>query len=153
VHAAAKSQGTGYGHIYHVFLPKGVDHCMDEGPCYSPDNLGSFAFCAYHFTVTFADIGHVYYTVQPFQQVPECEVPTGTPNGQLADSTFNALSHELFETISDPDIFTGFRAVNSNLGEIGDLCEGFVFIFPLNGKNYAVQAEYSDTYEACATTP
>ena len=63
VHAAAKIAGTGYTHIYHVFIPKGVDTCMDEGPCYSPDNGNSFVFCAYHFTVKFADLASkVYYT-------------------------------------------------------------------------------------------
>lgn len=154
VHTVAKAHGAGYGRVYHLFLPPGVDTCMDEGPCYSPDFAPSFVFCAYHFTVTFADIGNTYYTVEPFQNVPGCQLPTGTPNGQLIDSTNNVLSHELFETISDPDIFTGYRAVNSSFGEIGDLCVGFFFSpVTLGLHKYALQAEYSDKYEACATTP
>jgi hypothetical protein len=63
----------------------------------------TFAFCAYHSSVQFKDIGHVLYGVEPFQDVPGCSVRPGTPNGQLVDSTNNSLSHELFETISDPD--------------------------------------------------
>jgi hypothetical protein len=60
VHAAAKVHGTGYGHIYHVFLPKGEDTCFDlTNICYSPDNLPSFFFCAYHGSLDFNDIGHV----------------------------------------------------------------------------------------------
>lgn len=155
VHKAATMSGSGYGHIYHVFLPKGVDHCFDEGPCYSPDNFGTFAFCAYHFTVHFADIGNVYYSVEPFQNTPGCQVPTGTPNGQLVDSTDNVLSHETFETITDPDIITGFRSLNNPFGpfEIGDECAFIVIPVTLTTRHYAIQGEYSNKYEACATTP
>jgi len=155
VHAAAKTNGAGLGHIYHVFLPNGVDTCMDEGPCYSPDNFSTFVFCAYHFTVHFSDIGNVYYTVEPFQNVIGCRIPASPtpPNGQLADSTNNNLSHELFETITDPDINTGFRATNTSFGELADVCVGVVAVFGLNGHNYEIQLEYSDTYHACASTP
>jgi hypothetical protein len=157
VHNAAKLiNGTGLTHLYHVFLPRGVDHCMDEGPCYSPDNLATWVFCAYHFTVKFADLpAKVYYTVEPFQDVPGCQAPTGTPNGQLADSTYGVLSHETFESITDPDITTGFRSLNNPLGavEIGDLCDFIIFGVSLNGHAYAIQSEYSNKYEACATTP
>jgi len=159
VHSAAKIAGTGYGHIYHLFIPKGVDTCMDEGPCYSPDNANTFVFCAYHFAVKFSDLASpVYYTVEPYQgpltaPLLSCAVPTGTPNGQLIDSMATSLLHETFETITDPDITTGYRAANSSFGEVGDLCEGFLFGVSLNGKTYAVQAIYSDTYQACATTP
>ena len=157
VHSAAKAAGTGYGHVYHVFIPQGVDTCMDEGPCYSPDNPATSVFCAYHFTVHFSDIGTVYYTVEPFQDVAGCAVPPGSPNGALIDSTASTLSHELFESITDPDIHTGFRALNSGavLGsEIGDLCGGVLFgIVSLNTKNYGIQLEYSDFYHACASTP
>ncbi len=64
VHAAAAKLGkTGYGHIYHLFLPNGVDTCFDQtNVCYSPDNPSSFAFCAYHGSVTYSDIGHVLLT-------------------------------------------------------------------------------------------
>ena len=160
VHSAAKTGGTGYGHIYHVFLPKGVDTCMDEGPCYSPDNVNTFAFCGYHYTVKFSDLASpVYYTVIPYQgawAAPAnnlCTLPFATPNGALTDSMATVLLHELFETITDPDISTGYRAVNSSFGEVGDLCEGIIFTVGLNAHNYDVQSIYSDKYEACATTP
>lgn len=105
MHAVASKEGSGYGHIYHVFLPPGQDECFSHPSkvCYSPDDPKTFVFCAYHSSVQFKDIGHVLYSVEPFQDVPGCSVRPGTPNGQLADSTNNSLSHELFETISDPD--------------------------------------------------
>ncbi|HEV2715369.1 MAG TPA: hypothetical protein VGU64_08915, partial [Terriglobales bacterium] len=96
------------------------------------------------------------YTVEPFQNVLGCQVPFSSPtppNGQLADSTNNSLSHEFFETVTDPDVFTGFRATNTSFGEIGDVCVGAVAVFALNGHDYEIQLEYSDTYHACASTP
>src|SRR5262249_10562768 len=106
VHAVASATGqTGYGHIYHVFLPPGTDECFDSSftTCYSPDRPNVFFFCAYHSSATFSDVGHVLYTVEPFQNVPGCNVAPGSPNGQLVDSQASVLSHELFETITDPD--------------------------------------------------
>lgn len=159
VHAVAKLTGfgTGYGNLYHVLIPPGVDTCMDEGGCYSPDNPASFVFCAYHFTVNFTDIGHTHYTVEPFQNVAGCQVPASPtpPNGQLADSTNSTLSHEVFEAITDPDITTGYRALNTAsvlFEEIGDLCAGPHAIFLIDGKPYEVQLEYSDFYHACASS-
>jgi hypothetical protein len=159
VHAVAKLAGfgTGYGNLYHVLIPPGVDTCMDEGGCYSPDHPPSFVFCAYHNAVHFTDIGNTYYTVEPFQDVMGCQVPASPtpPNGQLADSTYSVLSHEVYESITDPDITTGFRALNSApvlFLEIGDLCAGPHAIFSLNGHSYEVQLEYSNFYHACASS-
>jgi hypothetical protein len=134
---------------------------MDEGPCYSPDNPKTAVFCAYHSRVVFSDIAApVYYTVQPFQNVAGCQVPASSPtppNGRLADSTDSTLSHELSETITDPDLTTGFRSLLSNaspLQEIGDLCQSpLSFTESLNGHLFEIQLEYSNTYEACASSP
>jgi hypothetical protein len=163
VHAVAKVTGTGYGHIYHIFLPKGVDTCFDlSNVCYSPDNPSSFFFCAYHGSVTFSDIGHVVYTVEPFQNVGGCRVSTPAPNGQLADSTNSVLSHELFEAITDPDLNAWFNQTSLDLAgfEIGDECQPLSNstgaldpTFLINGKKYEVQTEYSNHYHACAVVP
>src|SRR5438477_602493 len=45
VHNVALTGGAGLGHVYHVFLPQGVDTCFDEGLCYSPDNFATFGMC------------------------------------------------------------------------------------------------------------
>ena len=165
VHAAAVKYGSGSGHLYHVFLPKGMDTCMDLTPfCYSPDNSPTWAFCAYHSYVTFAaPVGTVLFTVEPYQDVPGCAVATPSPNGQLADSTNGVLSHETFEAISDPVPGLGYinRYTPFYGGEIGDECLALVntaaeFLDPtltLNGKSYMAQLEYSNTYHACASVP
>jgi hypothetical protein len=174
VHQAVTSlgAGTGYGNIYHVFLPPGQDECVTSKDlaCYSPDNMKTFAFCGYHSSVNFKDIGHVLYTVEPFQNVPGCSVRPGTPNGQLVDSTNNTLSHETVETITDPDGDAWFNLTAVILlgAEIGDECSFAVFI-PISptmaqgffdpsvstiGKHrYAVQPEYANGDHACASNP
>ena len=158
VHAVASATGgSGYGHIFHVFLPPGQDECFDSTftVCYSPDNSNTFFFCAYHGSVDFTDIGHVLYSVEPYQNVPGCQVRPGTPNGQLVDSTNDVLSHELFETITDPDGDAWWNSTGLGLEgqEIGDECIFLVFtstnvysdpfIFKIGDDVYATQPEYS----------
>ena len=164
-HNAASVLGTGYDHIYHIFLAKGVDECfVGTTVCYSPDNPSTFVFCAYHGSVTFSDIGHVLFTVEPYQAVAGCGQLQPSPNGFLVDSTSSVLAHETFETITDPDPPSGWIAVNSNgvFGEeIGDLCPGVSLLLPyfhnpisvINGKKYEVQPMYSNKYHACSFAP
>jgi hypothetical protein len=174
VHSVAVSLGgmAGYSNIYHVFLPPGQDECFTatDGICYSPDVPATFVFCGYHSSADFKDIGHVLYTVEPFQNVQGCSVRPGTPNGQLVDSTNNVLSHEVFETITDPDgtAWFNFTSVSLQFAEIGDECSFFVFL-PISPKvmapffdpsvstignhRYAVQPEYANDDHACASNP
>lgn len=148
VHAAAKVGGAGYGHEYHLFLPSNVDTCFDFGPCYSPDVPSSFVFCAYHGSITFSDIGHVIYSVEPFQNVSGCgDTGLVTPNGALVDGTATTLSHEFFESITDPDPGTGWT--NPLISEIGDACFLFRATESLNAHSYLIQPEYSNALHGC----
>jgi hypothetical protein len=157
VHSAARAHGSGYEHVYHIFLKPGVDVCVSSGVCYSPDNMSTFVFCAYHGSVDFTDIQHVLYTVQPFQNVPGCSVMQPSPNGAVVDSTASALSHELIETITDPDS-DAWYAQSSFIEygqEIADICEtpfGQYAAISIQGKLYAIQPEYANRYHACATS-
>jgi hypothetical protein len=166
VHAAATLTGqAGYGNEYHVFLPPGQDECFNLGykVCYSPDDPKTFAFCAYHGSADFSDIGHVLYSVEPFQDTTGCSSRPGTPNGQLADSTNNVLSHEVFETITDPDGTAWWNSLNNGIfgEEIGDECSFLLFTptavyfdpsnVTLNGKSYVAQPEYNNAQHACTT--
>lgn len=158
VHTAAHAHGSGYDHVYHIFLRSGVDVCTSANVCYSPDNAATFVFCAFHGSVDFKDIGHVLYSVEPYQNVRGCSVAQPSPNGPVVDSTSSTLSHELIETITDPD-GDAWIALNSlpDFGaEIGDLCEnpfGRYVAFNVGGKSYAIQPEYSNKFHACATAP
>lgn len=163
----ARTGAGGYGNIYHLFLPPGVDTCFDapsNNECYSPDNPATFAFCAYHDSVTFSDLGHVLFTVEPWQgPTSGCQdSPVGAPNSQLIDSTDDTLSHELFETISDPDGTAWWNAADLSLfgNEMADECliigpNNYFFepTFPIDGHLYRVQSEYSNDKHACAISP
>ncbi|HJZ64247.1 MAG TPA: hypothetical protein VKD70_08015 [Candidatus Acidoferrum sp.] len=172
VHAAVLASGErGYEHIFHVFLPPGQDECFSSAAtvCYSPDKPSSFVFCAYHNSVTFSDVGHVLYTVEPFQNVPGCQVRPGTPNGQLIDSTNSNLSHELIETITDPDGDAWFNFTTNSLAgqEIADECQFLSIIqvsptsfavfndptvFTVGKHLYATQPEYNNLDHACGVS-
>jgi hypothetical protein len=162
LHLAAQVYGSGPGNLYHVFLPPGMDTCIDGSSppvCYSPDNVPDFQFCGYHGAVTFNDIGGVLFTVEPFQNVSGCQEAPPNPNGQLADSTYGTLGHEVFETITDP-LGTGWLNLKSDVlvfQEIGDECELLQDLnnqfddpsFKLNGRLYQSQLEYSNERHAC----
>ena len=173
VHAVAAQTGaTGYGHIYHVFLPPGQDECSDppfSSSCYSPDNPATFEFCAFHVSADFPDIGHVLYTVHPYANVPGCQVQPGTVNGELVDSTDSALNHETIETITDPDPQDGDSAGWKEFGssyltyfEIADECQFFVNLdgqryggvptFLIGAHRYSVQLMYSNQQHACSSS-
>jgi hypothetical protein len=158
VHSAAHAHGSGYDHVYHIFLRAGVDVCTSTNVCYSPENSSTFVFCAYHGSVDFKDIGHVLYSVEPYQNVPGCSVAQPSPNGALVDSTSSTVSHELIEAITDPD-GNAWYAQSSLVeygAEIGDICEnpfGKYGSFSVSGKSYAIQPEYSNKFHACSTTP
>jgi hypothetical protein len=170
VHLVASASGdTGYGHEYHVFLPPGQDQCFTaaETQCYSPDNPSTFFYCGYHGSVDFQDIGHVLYSVEPYENVLGCSVYPNSPSGQLVDSQDNVLSHESFETITDPDgtAWINFSQVIMLGAEIGDECEFVTFLgpnqtpyfnppaFKIDGHKYAVQSEYSNDVHGCGTAP
>ena len=160
VHAAAAVSGTGYTHIYHVFIPPGQDECFDSSFTVCASNI----FCAYHSSVDFSDIGHVLYSVEPFADVPGCMVRPGTPNGTLTDSPNSILSHELTEAITDPDGDAWWNSADNGLfgEEIGDECSFLAFtstgaflgfdpsIIKVQGKQYALQPEYDNSVHACS---
>ena len=162
--------GFGVGHVYHIFLTPGTDECFDTtySVCYSPDNPATFFFCGYHSSAVDPVNGTVVYTVEPYENVPGCAVGPVTPNGTLADSTNNVLSHEWTETITDPINGSGWNNTNDNglYGqEIGDECSFLAYnslgqitgfgpsYVKLNNVAYAVQPEYSNKQHACATSP
>jgi VCBS repeat protein len=149
--------GGGYNQIYTLMLPSGQDTCIANGTqCYSPDNDATWTFCAYHTAMDTTDAKgnpiHVLYKVLPFADVSNglhsCKT-TGGPQGELADSANNELSHETFELITDPDPGSGWVR-NSDGHEIGDICS-FNIQNPtlLNGTAYAIQKEYSNVAHAC----
>lgn len=108
----------------------------------------------------FSDIGHVLFSVEPYQNVPGCQAAPPDPNGILQDSTDSVLAHELIETITDPDIdaWISDSSLITSGAEIGDLCEPtgnsnaqfLDSIVWLDGIKYEIQLMYSNHYHACS---
>jgi hypothetical protein len=160
LHVVASTIGkTGYGDVYHIFLPKGVDTCFDlTTECYSPDNPSTWYFCAYHGNVTFGDIGTVVFSVEPYQNVGGCRY-SSLPSGMnaLDNSTDSTLAHETFESITDPNPNTyktlGWYNIPYNQ-EIADLCDAFPTTVKLApGGKYYIQTMYSNKHHGCANGP
>ncbi len=160
--------GGGYNKMYAIFLPQGQDLCFDgggAGNCYCPDNdtscLGGQwknggGFCAYHSSFDSTDaLGqpiHVIYQAQPYDNVStadgSCQWPDG-PNGALTDSTNSVFSHEISETITDPDLNAWWRTSDGQ--ENGDICAYVSVHNPiyLNTRAYEFQMEYSNAAQQC----
>ncbi len=144
--AVQKTGATGYDAMYHVFLPQGTSMCIDEFTCYSPDDPANSVFCAFHGSVDFSDTEHVLFSVEPYQAVPGCQLPGQTPHGVI-DATASTLSHEVMETITNPD---GDGWFNLLFGlEMADICFAFATNRTLNGHDYFVQSEWSNKRHAC----
>ncbi len=155
LHGAARSGGAGYNHIYHIFFPPGIDTCFDRtASCFSPDDPTAFQFCAYHASAEFSDVrGDVLYSVHPYVGT-DCNEPGPTPNGPTADAMYSGISHEFFETITDPDGSSWLAPAQVTAGqEIADLCTGQINPITLSGHDYSIQAEYSNAAHACVMSP
>jgi len=142
--ASQFTHASGYHHIFHIFLPKGTDMCITATECYSPDNPSTFVFCAFHSSVDFGPNQHVLFSVEPYQFVGGCVLPTQT---RVIDGTASSLSHEFFETITDPDGSSWINELTGN--EIGDLCFGFRNGEQIGPRKYTVQEEYSNAIHDC----
>jgi hypothetical protein len=155
--------GGGDGHIYHVYLPRNVDTCFEAplgvatSTCYSPDNGSTFAFCAYHGTFR-VGVKRYLFTVEPYQDVGGCRNNVGngrtlpnaaSPTVDPADPGYSTLSHELFETITDPHLNAWFNGLTGN--EIGDLCASFDNFVTVSHHPYVLQSEYSDVNHLCVS--
>jgi hypothetical protein len=180
LHSVASKYGSGYQNVYQIFLPKGTDVCLSPSYCYSPDNLSTWTFCAYHGHQDFSDIKHVIYTVIPYADAfalyngntfYACDVgqpndytnTAPTPNGVLVDSMSNFIDHETFELLTDPDGGNSWVVGTNSLElyyrgiEIGDICVNPYFRYSapisVSGKPYYIQPVYSNKYHACTAVP
>jgi hypothetical protein len=148
----------GYSDVFHVFLPKGMAVCFDSThtQCYSPNDPSTFVFCGYHGSFNDSGNNHRLYTVEPYENVPACNVSPPYAQSELKDATNSVLSHELFETLTDPDPYGGWAVagmVKNHDSEIGDLCVWQGYDYVANGVTYRTQLEYSNTSHACVSNP
>ena len=163
---AARGLTRNLGHMYIMFLPKHVESCFFAG---NPSNQActinatpSAAYCAYHSEFG----GNTVYANMPFPIYQSATLfsctdenlggPTSTiqsPNGSVdADVEVSPLSHEMSESITDPDTNTGWY--DSSGFENGDECayiygtlsgsNGGFYNQTINGHHYLTQDEFSN---------
>ena len=142
--------------VFFLMTPEGVSSCGDEfsGEC------STTAFCAYHSDFTDSAGERVIYANEPYEgEAAGCSGPgQGFPNDVDADTTINTISHEHNEAITDP---FGDAWVTAQNEENGDLCaytygaahgtaaNGQPYNQLINGHEYSLQQEYSDTGSTC----
>ena len=122
--------------------------------------------CAYHNHFTDSNTGKnvVWANIPDLSVIVNnitCQVWPSPNYDQFADSAVNMMSHELFESLTDP-LVTAWAS--SAGGEIADLCDtnfgsqvGSILLNPgadveLNGNYYRVQEEWSNAANACTLT-
>ena len=134
---------------YALFFRHGQSICDSTGSC----SLVSGGFCAYHSTMT---LGGVTFT---YQVMPDLTGINGCGTGTDAQNTTAVLSHELVETITDPDVGIATALApplgwySTAKGEIGDICNGQHGTFVgTDSVTYTSQTLWSNVTSSCIET-
>lgn len=142
--------------LYMVHYPAGMSISMPDG------NGGTAAsckqFCAYHGTI--AGSPNIYYGTIPNVTTDGCELGCGPVGGGINNETM-VSSHELVEATTDSAVGLatnnapplGWYDPQGQDGEIGDICNASQGTITANGQSWTVQAEWSNSQNACVTGP
>ena len=112
-----KGWTAGLDRMYLVFTAKGLGSCMDAAgkSCNTPGS----GYCAYHSHTTLNAVPVVYGNM-PYAYPAGCSGTSSSPNNNVdADTESTAVTHEVSESITDPEA-TAWLTAKGN--EIGDLC-------------------------------
>lgn len=159
----------GHSAIYVIATARGVKSCMDatKTSCSfaGVGVAGANNYCGYH-GVTASGLGGLYVNLPDSNNASStgCSLANHgltAPNNGEADWQISVASHEIFETMTDPDVnVTGAAGAwtNDQGFEIGDLCNND---FPsvvnranlvVNRHRYVVQSEWSNATATCSLT-
>jgi len=144
---------SGGNYLYLVHFAPTVTPQLDGQNACTPNVFGSY-WCAYHNTLGGTQST---YAVIPDQSTGECAVNfcASVPNSLAAMQV--GESHEIAETLTDPDTTTGFRVRSPNdscVGfEIGDICAGEALTITAGVGSTWVQANWSNKAGGCVSSP
>jgi PKD repeat protein len=162
---------TGIDVEYFVLTPENVGSCFDSGST----SCSYTSYCGYH---SYAGSGssQIVYADMPWAyKVPGCDVGeafgAGYPNANFIDPVVSVFSHELSETMTDPNLDAWIQEGGTDSGyEIGDKCayiygsggygslSGLSFNgsgywnLALEGNDYLMQLEFDNRLANCALT-
>ncbi|MHB8574495.1 MAG: hypothetical protein ACYDCQ_04100 [Dehalococcoidia bacterium] len=142
-------------HSFVVFTAYGIVSCADASHTQCSNNY----YCGYHGDYLLNG-SEVIYTNMPdlgTMLSNGCAVPQ-SPNGDpTADAELNVLSHEHFESASDPEPSDNLAWVDASGNENGDKCawqfgsiDGSQANIHLNGNPYMLQTEWSNASGGCS---
>jgi len=122
--AAHPTLPKGLGAEYFILTPVGVDTCFDSGGT----SCAYTAYCGYH-SNDGTGASQILYADMPWAYNESgCDVNlafgTGYPNADGIDPVVGIFSHELSETMTDPDPSSGWTQTSgTDAGyEVGDKC-------------------------------
>lgn len=147
----ANSLPAGFGHLYPVFFPPGIETGDGAG------GTSATTYCGYHSIFQTGGGASVIYANEPYPNLNGCGSGQA-PNGPFADAALDTLSHEINESVTDPDTVMGW--LDSTGNEIGDECSN-IYGVPggstdpnnastteynqvINGDHYYTQQEFSN---------
>lgn len=114
---AANHLPTAGGNIYFMITPAGFGSCTDASSSSCALGGRENGYCGYHSETT---VGQILYAVIPYNAVRRhCQSGNPRPNSSTADPTLSTISHELNETVTDPD---GNAWIDAEGNEAADLC-------------------------------
>jgi len=166
---AAHNLPTGIDVQYYVLTPQGVASCFDS----SSAECAYSSYCGYHSYAGSGQSQIVYADMPWLYQVPGCDTNeafgSGYPNPSDIDAVVSVFSHELSETMTDPNLDAWIQNGGTDNGyEIGDKCayiygsggygslsglsnngNGFWNV-GLEGSDYLMQLEFDNRSENCA---
>jgi hypothetical protein len=148
--------GRGLHDLWFIFLPPNVDTCVAIGSC------GTTAYAGYH-ALSNLGRGPTIYAAIPDPLIELTPPPGQDPQGNPeAESTIDTVAHEAVEAITDPE---GTGWMDPNGFEVADKCENPEIGTPLgfaangspyneliNGREYLIQAMWSNTIRGCVQT-
>ncbi len=163
----AHSLPTGPNVEYFVLTPQNVGSCFDG----SSSSCAYTGYCGWH-SYSGSGSGEIVFADMPWSyNVSGCDVQlafgAGYPNPNYIDSVVGVFSHELSETMTDPNLNAWFDGSGN---EIGDKCAytyggggygslsglnnngGGYWNVPLAGDHYLLQQEFDNTIGNCVTS-
>jgi hypothetical protein len=120
--------------LYFIFLPPNVIALS-----FGSQSCIAGGFCGYH-----DHIGGVYYAVIPFVNCSGCVF-----TGPFLDTLTEVCSHELAESITDPELNAWWDPTTGPGDEIGDICNRQTTRLGA----FMVQTEWSNAQAACVFAP
>lgn len=143
----------GLGHNFFVVTGPGEAVCASFG-------CSNTQFCGYHGTLSDVHSAETAYESIPYPGSGCLVASTQLPTDTVTNTAVNVVSHELFETITDPGVdFNDYGWYDAAGYEIGDKCayiwglisatDGEGDITTGAGDNYLIQEEFSNAASDC----